>query len=171
MGDIKNLTQKEAIEKMKEIAEKIDICMFCTQPQKFPMETRPMSTQKVEEDGSIWFMSSIESHKNEELADDDHLQLIYSHPGSMTFMTVHGTATISRDRKKIEELWKPHIKAWFTEGKDDPRITLIKVTPNEAYYWDTRHNKMIAFLKMMASAATGKTMDDGVEGVIKPGVR
>ncbi|MGE3509589.1 MAG: pyridoxamine 5'-phosphate oxidase family protein [Vicinamibacterales bacterium] len=31
--------------------------------------------------------------------------------------------------QKIDELWEPLAKTWFTEGKDDPRITVIKVAP------------------------------------------
>jgi general stress protein 26 len=168
MGEIKNLSRSEAIDKMREIAEKIDMCMFCTLPENFPLETRPMSTQKVDDDGNFWFLSSIDSHKNNEIAQDMHVQLIYSDPGSVTFMTVNGVATISREKQKIEELWKTHAKVWFTEGKDDPRITVIKVSPNDAYYWDTKHNKMVALMKMISSIVTEKTMDDGVEGKIRP---
>jgi general stress protein 26 len=168
MGEVKNLERTAAIEKLKEIAEKIDMCMFCTLPENFPLETRPMSTQKVDDDGNIWFLSSIDSHKNDEIKQDAHVQLIYSDPESMSFMTVNGTASISRDKKKIEELWKVHAKIWFTEGKDDPRITVIKVTPADAHYWDTKHNKMVSFLKMFSSLVTGKTMDDGIEGEMNP---
>lgn len=166
MGDIKDLSKSEAVKKLKEIAEKTDMCMFCTIPDKMPLQTRPMSTQKVDDDGNIWFLSSVDSHKNSEIKEDMHVQLIYSDPGSFSFMTVFGAASISQDQKKIDELWKIHAKAWFTEGKEDPRISVLKVTPIEAYYWDTKHNKMISFLKMMAAIATGKTMDDGVEGKI-----
>jgi general stress protein 26 len=168
MGDIKNLNQEEAIRKMKEIAEKIDMCMFCTSPDYYPLPTRPMSTQKVDDDGNLWFLSGIDSNKNHEIKENMDVQLIYSDPSNFTFMTVSGKATISKDKKKIDELWKVHAKAWFTEGKDDPRISVIKVTPEEAYYWDTKHNKMIAFLKMIAAVATGKEMDDGVEGTMNP---
>lgn len=45
---------------------------------------------------------------------------------------MYGEATVSRDKPKIEELWEPIIKTWFTEGKDDLRITVIKVTPRTA---------------------------------------
>ena len=53
---------------------------------------------------------------------------------------------------------------WFTEGKDDPRITVIKVTPTDGYYWDTKHGAAIAGAKMLVGAAIGKTLDDSVEG-------
>jgi len=61
-------------------------------------------------------------------------------------------------------LWQPILKTWFTEGKDDPRISVIKVEPIEGYYWDTRHNKAIGLIKRVAGAVAGKTMDDSIEG-------
>jgi general stress protein 26 len=61
-------------------------------------------------------------------------------------------------------MWSSIAKAWFTEGKDDPAISLVKVTPEEGYYWDTKNNKMISLIKIAAAVVTGKTMDGGIEG-------
>ena len=48
----------------------------------------------------------------------------------------------------------------------DPRITVIKVETSEGYYWDNKHGNTIAFLKMITGAATGKTLDDSIEGKV-----
>ena len=72
-----------------------------------------------------------------------------------------------KDRKKLEELWNPIAKVWFNEGKDDPEITIIRVQAADAYYWDTKNNKMIQLLKIAAGAIAGKQLDDGIEGQIK----
>ena len=56
------------------------------------------------------------------------------------------------------------MKTWFTEGEDDPRITVIKVTPTDGYYWDTKHGTAIAGAKILVGAAIGKILDDSVEG-------
>jgi general stress protein 26 len=73
-------------------------------------------------------------------------------------------ASVSTDSKKIEAIWTPVAKAWFTQGPDDPRVTAIKVTPEEGFYWDTTSGKLISTFKMIASAITGKTFDVGVQG-------
>ena len=80
------------------------------------------------------------------------------------FLTLSRTASVSRDKARIKELWEPIVKTWFTEGKDDPRITVIKVTPTDGYYWDTKHGAVIAGAKMLGGGAIGKTLDDSVEG-------
>jgi general stress protein 26 len=165
MSGIKNLNSEEAIIKLRELAESIDICMFCTNLKTVDGSTcRPMGTQEVSDDGSIWFFSRVDSDKNREIEDDKNVQLFYSHPGKDSYLIVNGEAEISFDREKIEELWNPIVKAWFTDGKEDPNISLLKVKPTSAYYWDTEGNKMINFFKMVASAATGKNLVEGNEG-------
>ncbi|MEP6684611.1 MAG: pyridoxamine 5'-phosphate oxidase family protein, partial [Parafilimonas sp.] len=83
------------------------------------------------------------------------------------FLSITGKAEISKDKNKIDELWDGIMKAWFTEGKDDPRITVIKVTPESGYYWDTKHGQAVALVKTLIGAATGQTLDDSIEGKIK----
>ena len=73
---------------------------------------------------------------------------------------------ISRNKEMIDALWQPFIKTWFTEGRDDPRITVIMFVPREGYYWDTKHGNAVAFVKMALGAVIGKTLDDSIEGKI-----
>jgi general stress protein 26 len=161
----KNLMNEEAVNKLKELAMDIDIALFCTNLKTDDGSTsRPMSTQGVDEDGTLWFFSAKDSDKNRDIKEDNHVQLFYSHPGNMSYMVVNGIAQILFDKNKVEELWSPLVKTWFQGGKDDPNLSLIKITPVSAYYWDTKGNKMINFFKMLASVATGKTLVDAEEG-------
>jgi general stress protein 26 len=89
--------------------------------------------------------------------------LLYSDVSSYSFLSINGIATISRDPARIEEYWNKAVEAWF-EGKDDERIRILQVTPIEAHYWDNKTNKLITFLKVAASAVSGKKMDIGREG-------
>jgi general stress protein 26 len=163
-----NLRNQEAIDKLKELAEGIDMCLFCTNLKEGDGEsTRPMSTQGVDDDGTLWFFSDKNSLKNDEIKKDKSIRLYYSQPSKSSFMVLNGDAEIVFDRKKVEELWSPHVKAWFTEGIDDPSISLLKVSPKSAYYWDVEGNKMINFFKYLASIATGAELIDAKEGNIK----
>jgi len=165
MGNQTNLRSQEAIDKLRELAKGIDICLFCTNLKEGDGEsTRPMSTQGVDTDGTIWFFSGKDSLKNKEIEADKHIRLYYSQPNESSFMVVNGEAEISFDRQKIEELWTPHVKAWFQGGIDDPNISLIKITPTNSYYWDVEGNKMVNFIKWIASVATGAELIDAKEG-------
>lgn len=164
MSDVKHLESNNAIEKLQEMVKGNSIAMFCTNLTNLPISTCPMSTQKVEDSGAIWFMSSKVSKHTADIQADNRVQLIYTDHGSSAYLTIFGTAEVLYDRAKVEELWSPIAKVWFPEGKDDPNLTLIKVTPEEGYYWDTKNGKMVSFLKMLASVVSGKEMDGGVQG-------
>lgn len=167
MGTVKDLYLEEGIEKMKDLAEDVRICMFCTSSDSLPFTTRPMATSKVDDDGTIWFLSSKDSEKNTEITENSKVQLIYSKPEDSKFLSVYGTAKIKTNQAKIDELWNPLAKAWFTEGKEDPNISVICFTPQSAQYWDTVHGKVISLISIAASAITGTSHDDGIEGHIK----
>ncbi len=163
----KDLYGVEAIQKIKELADKANTCFFCsaiTSGKAF--KTRPMSVQKTDDMGNLWFVSSDDSHLNAEIQNDRHVQLLFRGSAHSDFLNLYGSAVISRDKNKIKELWEPIMKTWFTDGEDDPRITVIKVTPEEGYYWDTKHGNPVAFIKMAIGAIAGKTMDDSIEGKI-----
>ncbi len=168
MGDVKNIGNNEAIEKIKELSKKAQTCLFCTKIETGKsFSTRPMSTQQVDDSGNLWFLSDKDSTKNMEVKDDDHVQLLFSGSSQSDFLSVFGKATILYDKQKISELYEPIVKAWFKEGKDDPNLSVIRVEPEEGYYWDTKHGKLVSLVKIVASMVTGKTMDDGIEGKIK----
>ncbi|MEO5722073.1 MAG: pyridoxamine 5'-phosphate oxidase family protein [Chthoniobacterales bacterium] len=163
-----DLSGLSAVTKVKELVGKAQTCFFSTAVAvEGSSGTRPMSVQQVDDDGNLWFLSATDSHKNAELARDPAVKLYFQGSAHSDFLTLNGTATVSRDQAKVKELWEPIIKTWFTEGVDDPRITVIKVTPAEGYYWDTKHSMAIAGIKMLIGAALGKTMDDSIEGTLR----
>ena len=160
-----DLTGQPAIAKIKEVVEKAQTCFFCTGISSAgSIGTRPMNVRQVDEEGNLWFLSAEDSHKNEDLAQDPSVKLYFQGSPHSDFLQLSGRATISRDKAKIKELWEPVIRTWFTEGGDDPRITVIKVVPLEGYYWDNKHGNAVAGVKMMIGAMIGKTLDDSVEG-------
>ena len=162
-----NLHGIEAAKQIKELADK-KTCFFCTGiTGGKKISTRPMSVQKVDDEGNVWFLSAKDSHKNQDIALDPKVQLFFQGSQYSDFLTIYGNATISTDKTLIKELWEPLAKAWFTEGVDDPRISVIKVSADDGYYWDNKHGNAIALLKMAAGAIVGKTMDDSIEGNIK----
>lgn len=158
----------KAIAKVREIADSAKSCFFCTSVSSpGPSNARPMSVQKVDDDGNIWFLSAKDSHKNAELKANPSARLFFQGSAHSDFLHLEGHATISTDRAMIDELWEPIAKNWFTGGKDDPRITVIRFEPSEGYYWDTKHGYAVAGVKMLLGAAMGKTMDDSVEGRVR----
>lgn len=167
--NFKNLVGQEGLDKIKELADKAGSCFFCTRivtGQAF--NSRPMAPEKIDDDGNFWFLSASDSHKNKELNEDPSVQMLFQGSSYSDYLSIYGKATISTDKGKIKELWDPTMKNWFTEGVDDPRITVIKVTPSNGYYWDTKNGMAVATIKRLVGAIKGETYDDSIEGTIKP---
>jgi general stress protein 26 len=168
MGEVKPLMNKEAVKKMQEMFGDGNSLMFASNLGTTPIDISPMSTQKVEDNGEVWFFSAKDSDRNSYIQKDSRVQLIYSDNSKSDYLSIYGEAEIVHDHAKAKELWTPMVKAWFQEGPEDPNLSLIKFTPSEGFYWDTKNGKMVAFAKILTSIVTGKTMDDSVEGTLKP---
>lgn len=167
MSETKNLISKEAVAKLKEMAEDIKMCMFFTELSVRPIPTRPMGVQEVDDHGNLWFLSSKSSNKNFEINHDNEVQLVFAKNSDAHYLSVFGKAYIYTDRGHVEDIWTPTAKAWFEEGKDDPDATVIKVEPTDAYYWDTKYGKLVTLLKIGMGAITGNVDEGGVEGRLK----
>lgn len=160
-----NLQGETAVKKIRDLVEKAGSCFFCTAVATSDSSgSRPMAVQKVDERGHLWFLSAADSHKNLEVGRDADVKLYFQGSAHSDFLALEGRASVSRDRAKIEEFWSPILKTWFTEGIDDPRITVLEVRPTAGYYWDNKHGNVVAGIKMLVGAVLGKTLDDSIEG-------
>lgn len=155
-------TEEQAEQHFLEVLKGFDQAMLVTHGSQVglgaqaALHARPMAIAKTEPDGGIWFISGGDTSKVNELQQDSTI-LAVMQSGSK-FMSVGGRAQLTRDRAKIEELWKETFRAWF-DGKDDPNIVLIRLNPTEAEYWDNSGLKGLKFaMKVAAAVVSGKNM-------------
>jgi general stress protein 26 len=166
--NFENLAGALAVNKLAELVKEAETCFFCTgRALGGSGGVRPMSVQQVDDQGNLWFLSASDSYKNREIEANPSVKLFFQGSKHSQFLSMEGVAGISRDKAKIKELWNFILKTWFTEGEDDPRITVIKVTPTHGYYWDNKHGNAVAGVKMLIGAAGGKTLDDSIEGNLR----
>ncbi len=157
-----------AVKKIKELVDIAKTCFLSTMPATLSSNgTRPMSVQQVEETGDLWFMVSNDSSTYADISPNEEVKLYFQGSAHSDFLYLEAKATLSADKDKIKELWEPVLKTWFTEGEDDPRIALIKVSPTTGYYWDNKHGNIVAGIKMALGAVMGKTLDDSIEGELR----
>jgi len=152
-------TREESIKKLGELINDVDITMMVTLDGGV-MRSRPMSTQNTEFDGELWFFTNIKDHKIEEIEKDNRVNLSYSKPDDSIYVSVSGTVEVVQDRAKIDELWSPVYRAWFKEGKDDPDIALLKVTVEQAEYWDYSAGVLVQLAGFVKSLVTGEKLKD-----------
>jgi len=163
-----DLSGAKAVAKLREVVKEAKTGFLCTSTSDgSELHSRPMSVRVVDDAGSLWFLCAGDSHTVVDVDRDPAAIMFFQASPYSGFVRLTGKAVTSRDRAKIHELWSPLLKTWFTEGEDDPRITVLKVTPDTGYYWDNKHGDMIAGMKMVVGAAIGQTMDDSIEGTLK----
>ena len=158
------LQDQEAIEKFRDLVKDVNICMFTTLDENNDLSSRPMFTSSVDEEGNVWFFTNEFSEKINEVSKDNLVHLIYSHPVKNIYVDVKGTCSLIIDRKKMEELWDPALKNWFSEGLEDPKICLVKVATEQAHFWNHSSSKMGLLFEMIRSIAKGDQYKETEKG-------
>lgn len=157
-----NQDKQQSLQKLIEMIKDVDIAMMTTVDDDGSLRSRPMRTQKINEDGVLWFFTGYESGKSHEIVDNDaHVNLSYARPSDELYVSVSGRATLTKDKQKIDELWNPALTAWFPSGKDDPNVGLIKVTIEKAEYWDAPNSTLVHLYGMAKAAITGEKTRPG----------
>ena len=154
---MEHMTHQEKIQKLGEMIKDIDFAMLTTvDDDSGRLHGRPMSTQEVEFDGELWFFTAVDTGKVSDIGRDSQVNLNYAQPDKHRYVSVSGTALLVNDRAKMEELWSPVYKAYFPKGLDDPNLRLLKVTVQEAEYWESDGliPTAIAFVKGLAGQET-----------------
>lgn len=155
------IDRDEQIKKLAGMIKDIDFAMLTTIAADGTLHSRPMSTQRVEFDGDLWFFTRESAAKVGEIEGEHQVNVAYADPEHQRYISVSGRATVVRDRAKIEELWKPELKAWFPEGSDDPDLALLKVSAERAEYWDSPASAVAHAVSFVKSVVTGTPANPG----------
>jgi general stress protein 26 len=158
------LQDDEAVNKFKQLVKDVNVCMFTTISDNLDLFSRPMVTTDVDDEGNAWFFTNEFSEKVHEISRDNNVYLIYSNPNKNTYVYVKGVCTVVVDRSRIDKLWTPTLKAWFPEGPDDPKLCLLKVITDEAYYWNHSSSKMSLFFSQLKAIANKEKLESGEVG-------
>jgi general stress protein 26 len=140
------------VNRVWELMESIRFCML-TNWDGEQIHARPMGAFVRRDEGLVYFFTDVRAGKDHEIARHPRVCLAFADTKSQDYVSVSGTAEISSDRRKIQELWAIPAKLWF-ETPDNPNIRLIKFRPERAEYWDAPGN-LISSLKVAFAIATG----------------
>lgn len=110
---------------------------------------QPMTAQ-VEEAarGPIWFFSAKEVELVRELGEGAPAAIQFAAKGHDLFASIEGRLVPDNDRETIDRLWSPFAAAWYEEGKDDPKLQLLRFDPEHGEIW-LNENSMFAGIRML----------------------
>ena len=154
--------REDDLQKLRELVKDIDFCMLTTVAENGDLHSRPMSSNgDIDSAGALWFFTSASAHKVHEIEKLPKVNVSFADPDNQHYVSISGTAQLVRDRNKIDELWRPEFKMWFPNGKDDPDVALLRVSPEKAEYWDSPASTIGYVLNFVSSWVSGKEADAG----------
>ena len=145
-------------EKLYAMIAKVKIAMLTTVEKDGGLHTRPMANQEADENGDLWFFLDKTSALAQTIKANPKVALGYSDPGGDNYVSVSGAGELVTDRATIEDKWSEDVAAWFEGGKENPNVSLIKVTPDEGEFWDTTSSALahaIGYVKSKLGKGTG----------------
>lgn len=131
-------------EHLFDIVADFDVAMLVTRTEDGTLRARPMQIVKTEEKERLWFLTSKESAKADEIQNDAHVAITLQNGAQ--FVSISGKAELEENRAVLDDVWQEGWKVWFPKGKNDPSILLIKLQRGTAEYWDQAGTNHLRYL-------------------------
>jgi general stress protein 26 len=145
------------IQRFNKLIKGIQFCMMTTVSNvDESLRSRPMTLQKSEFEGDLWFFAGRSTPPVLDLEENPKVNLAFANPKDTAFVSATGIGEAVFDKEKTKELWNPIYQAWFPKGVDDPELCLIRVVVEGADYWDAPSSAMVQMLGFAKAILTGK---------------
>ena len=127
---------------------------------------QPMTAQLGERDGRgpIWFFTSKETDLVREMGGGAPAMLHFASKDHELFASLDGRLAPDDDPATIDRLWNRFVAAWFEQGRDDPKLQLIRFDPETAQIW-LNENSLFAGVKLLLGADPKQDYRDKVAEV------
>ena len=99
--------------------------------------TQPMTANFEDQDrdsGVLWIFTAKDHDFTRAMGQSDRGIAAFSAKGHGLFASLRGTLRIDNDPATIERLWGPIVAEWY-EGKDDPKLALVRFDVEDAKIW------------------------------------
>jgi len=146
-------------EKIKELIADNRVGTFVTQDNG-KLFSRPIAYADVDDENNVWFFTDIHSGKVDDIINNKQVNFSFANHAENAYISLSGVAEMINDPTIIDKKWTFFMKAWFPEGKEAERLTLIKVIPDSVQYWDGSSSKIIQLYDLAKALLTGKSYVD-----------
>ena len=127
---------------------------------------QPMTAQLGEREGRgpIWFFTSKEADLVKELGGGGPAMLHFASKDHELVASLGGRLMPDNDEAVIDRLWNRFVAAWFEEGRDDPKLQLLRFEPERGQIW-LNENSLFAGVKMLLGSDPKEDYRDKVAEV------
>jgi general stress protein 26 len=124
--------------------------------------TQPMTAVFEDQDrdsGLLWIFTAKDHDLTRAMGLSNRAIAAYSARGHDLFASLRGTLQIVNDPATIDRLWSPIVAEWY-EGKDDPKLALLRFDLEDAKIW---LSDVQGFLKPAINKLFGRKPEKGME--------
>jgi general stress protein 26 len=146
------------IDRVWALVKDIPVAMVVTHDgQGQNMRARPMAARPAQEEGAIYFLTDVHAPKAEEIRRNGTICLALADHRSRKYLSITGHAEIIDDHDRIRQIWSIYDKAFWPD-ENDPRIRILRVTPESAEFWEGA-GAVVAAVKLAAAGISGERMN------------
>jgi general stress protein 26 len=147
-------------EKLQELVDGIPIAMVTTDGPDDRPRGRPLAVQRVDDDGTIWFL--VDRHADWVGPDlgMGHLAFV----SDTTWVSATGPVTTTTDTAVLEDLGDPVTDTWFQE---DAEPIALRIAVSHADWWDAP-GRLRQALSLVGAKVGGSQPDLGERGTADP---
>jgi general stress protein 26 len=99
--------------------------------------TQPMTINFEDQDrerGVLWIFTAKDHDFTRAMGQSNRAIGSYSGKDHDLFASLRGTLRIDNDKAAIDRLWSPIVAEWY-EGKNDPKLALVRFDVDDAKIW------------------------------------
>ena len=149
------------IDRVWTLLEDISVAMVVThEGQGRNMRSRPMAARPAREEGAIYFLTDVDSPKAGEIRRDETICLaLADHKSKKIPLDYRSRGDHRRPAIRIKQIWSIYDKAFWPD-ENDPRIRILRVTPESAEFWEGA-GAIATAVKLIAASVSGERMNLG----------
>ncbi|MFN3512558.1 MAG: pyridoxamine 5'-phosphate oxidase family protein [Phenylobacterium sp.] len=122
---------------------------------------QPMTAFAEPETGDIWFFTRTDTDLARSVADGAEAMFVVQSKDQDLQACLSGRLEQNHDQARIEKYWGPVVAAWYPDGKDDPRLTMLRFAARDAQIWLSEAGPVRFAYEIARANATGREPDLG----------
>jgi general stress protein 26 len=138
-----------------EIARSFHTAMVVTNRPEGGCHARPMGIARISDNGDVWFATSRDAGRVDELAADSDVAVIMQ--GRLRYVSLTGRARVLTDVTMAKRLWHETWRPWFPGGPEDPDLALMHVHTVRGEYWDLTGARGLRYVVEAVKHAASRT--------------
>lgn len=158
----KPVTKQDKLETIRDILDDNDTPMVTTIHHD-KLISRPMKMLEAEFDGTLWFATTKDTAKFDEIRQNPNVNVAFAGKGHLS---LSGKAELVEDLEMKKRLWNRWMGKFFDLEYDDPNLILIRINPESAEYWEamTKAKSILDTIKVIGgSKRSEEEMNSSVE--------